>query len=483
MLVVGLGVTGAGAALDAASRGLSVAAFDAHDLAFGTSRWSSKLVHGGLRYLARLDVGVAYECARERGVLLTRTAPHLTRALPMLLPLTPAVPARTLALYRAGIAGGDALRRAAGTPARLLPRARRLSAAQTLRWAPGLRRAGLRGGQLSWDGQLEDDARLVVAIARTAAGFGARILTRCRVTALAGDGAQVRDELTGAQFTVRARAVVNAAGVWAGDLVEGFRLRPSRGTHLVLRAQRLGGLDAELLVPVPGRRAQFVFAIPQPDGRVYVGTTDEPVDTVDDVPAAPGSDVAFLLDTLGSALDTPLQLSDVDGAFAGLRPMLDDGSARSADVSRRHAILTSPDGVVTVVGGKLTTYRRMAEQAVDAAVRRHRLAAPPSRTATLPLVGAAPRAELARLDAPERLLCRYGTEAPALAALSTVDSSLAGPLAPGVPTTGAELLWALRHEGALDVDDLLDRRTRIGLVPVDRAAALPAAQAILASAS
>ena len=140
-------------------------------------------------------------------------------------------------------------------------------------------------------------------------------------------------------------------------------------------------------------------------------------------------------------------------------------------------------GVVTVVGGKLTTYRRMAEQAVDAAVRRHRLAAPPSRTATLPLVGAAPRAELARLDAPERLLCRYGTEAPAVAALSTVDSSLAGPLAPGVPTTGAELLWALRHEGALDVDDLLDRRTRIGLVPVDRAAALPAAQAILASAS
>src|SRR5205814_1792935 len=330
-----------------------------------------------------------YECARERGVLLTRTAPHLTRALPMLLPLTPAVPTGTLALYRAGIAGGDALRRAAGTPAGLLPRARRLSAAQALRWAPGLRRTGLRGGQLSWDGQLEDDARLVVAIARTAAGFGARILTRCRVTALGGDGAQVRDELTGAELTVRARAVVNAAGVWAGDLVDGVRLRPSRGTHLVLRTERLGGLDAELLVPVPGRRAQFVFAIPQPDGRVYVGTTDEPVDSLDDVPEAPESDIAFLLDILGSALDTPLHRSDVDGTFAGLRPMLDDGSAHSADVSRRHAIITSPDGVVTVVGGKLTTYRRMAEQAVDVAVRRHRLAAPPSRSATLPLVGAA----------------------------------------------------------------------------------------------
>jgi glycerol-3-phosphate dehydrogenase len=483
VLVVGLGVTGAGVALDAASRGLSVAALDAHDLAFGTSRWSSKLVHGGLRYLAHLDVAVAYECARERGLLLTRTAPHLTRALPVVLPLGAGVSAPVVRLYRAGITGGDVLRVAAGTPGTLLPRSRRLSVAQTLRWAPGLRRNGLRGGQLNWDGQLEDDARLVVAIARTAAGLGARILTRCRVTALAGDGARVRDELTGGSLTVRARSVVNAAGIWAGSLVDGVRLRPSRGSHLVLRADRLGGLDAEVLVPVPGRRAQLVFAIPQPGGLVYAGTTDEPVDgPVDDEPVAPESDVSFLLDVLGSAFEAPLRRTDVLGTYAGLRPLLDDGQARSADVSRRHAILTSPDGVVTVVGGKLTTYRAMAEQAVDAVVRRHGLRAGPSRTRRLPLVGAAPRAELGRIDAPERLVRRYGTEAPAVARLSTVDSSLAEPLAPGVDATGAELLWALRHEGALDVDDLLDRRTRVGLVPAHRAAALPAASAILASA-
>jgi len=480
LLVVGLGVTGAGVALDAASRGLSVAALDAHDLAFGTSRWSSKLVHGGLRYLANLDVAVAYECARERGILLTRTAPHLSRPLPVLLPLADGVSNGVARLYRAGIRGGDLLRRAAGTPGALLPPARRISAAHTLRLAPGLRGAGLRGGHLSWDGQLEDDARLVTAIARTAAGLGARILTRCRVTALAGDGAEVRDELTGARLAVRARAVVNAAGVWAGELVAGVNLRPSRGSHLVLRTEQLGGLDAELLVPIPGRRARLVFAIPQPTGLVYVGITDEPVDgPVADTPVAPESDIAFLLDVLNTVLEVPLRRADVLGAFAGLRPLLDDGHAGSADVSRRHAILTAPDGVVTVVGGKLTTYRSMAEQAVSAALRRHRLAAGPSRTKKLPLVGAAPRADLARIETPARLIQRYGTEAPAVAQLSTVDSSLAGPLTPEVDVTGAELVWALRHELALDTADLLDRRTRIGLVPAHRSAALPAAEAIL----
>ena len=474
MLVVGLGVTGAGVALDAAARGLSVAALDAHDLAFGTSRWSSKLVHGGLRYLAHGDVAVAYECARERGVLLTRTAPHLTRPLPVLLPLTSDVSTGVARLHRAGITAGDALRVAAGTPAALLPRARRVTAAQARRWAPGLRANGLRGGNLNWDGQLEDDARLVVAIARTAAGFGARILTRCRVTALSGDGAQVRDERSGASLTVRARSVVNAAGVWAGSLVDGLRLRPSRGTHVVLHAEAVGGLDAELLVPVPGRRAQFVFAVPQPGGVVFVGTTDEPVDTIEDVPVAPESDVTFLLDVLGTALETPATRSDVLGTFAGLRPLLDDGNLRSADVSRRHAIRTSADGVVTVVGGKLTTYRRMAQEAVDTVVRLRNLPATRCRTSRLPLVGAAPRTQLPLIQAPGRLVRRYGTEAPAIAALSTVDSVA------GLDVSDGELRWAVRHEGALDVEDLLDRRTRIGLIPADRAAALPTAQAILA---
>ncbi len=485
VLVVGLGATGAGVALDAASRGLSVAAIDAHDLAFGTSRWSSKLIHGGLRYLASGQVDVAHESAVERGVLMERTAPHLVHAQPFVLPLTELVTRGQAALARAGLRAGDLLRVAAGTSRATLPGPRRLSADATLRLAPGLRRAGLRGGLLSWDGQLSDDARLVTAIARTAAAHGARILTRTRALELDGSGGLVRDELTGETARIRARAVVNAAGVWAGGLVGDIRLRPSRGTHLVLRAPDLGGLGAGLHIPIPGETSRFVLVLPQDDGRVYVGLTDEPVDgPVPDVPEVPESDIGFLLDILGSALDVPLHRSDVVGAFAGLRPLLgpveDANDARTADISRRHAVLTSPDGVVTVVGGKLTTYRRMAQDAVDAVLAARSLTAGPCRTARLPLVGAAAPAALARLEAPRRLVRRYGTEAPAVQALGAADPALREPVLPGHPVTRAELLWAVRHEGALDTGDLLERRTRIGLVPADRAAAEAAAREALA---
>ncbi|NEA21221.1 FAD-dependent oxidoreductase, partial [Actinomadura bangladeshensis] len=236
----------------------------------------------------------------------------------------------------------------------------------------------------------------VTALARTAAGHGARILTRCRAVELTGDGALVRDELTGREFTVRARAVLNAAGVWAGGLVDGVRLRPSRGTHLVLRAETLRGLSAGLHVPIPGGGARFMLVLPQGDGRVYVGLTDEPADgPIPDVPEPTEGEIGFLLDVLGSAVDVPVRRADVIGAYAGLRPLLDVGNGRdTADISRRHAVLTSRDGVVTIVGGKLTTYRRMAQDAVDAAVRARGLTAGPSRTARLPLVGAAPRARL-----------------------------------------------------------------------------------------
>lgn len=483
VLVVGLGATGAGAALDAASRGLSVAAVDAHDLAFGTSRWSSKLIHGGLRYLASGQVDVAHESAVERGALMLRTAPHLVRALPFVLPLTPLV-SRSQALVAAGgMRAGDLLRLAARTPRSVLPGPRRLSAVETLRLAPALRAHGLRGGLLSWDGQLADDARLVTALARTAAGHGARILTRCRAVELTGDGALVRDELTGREITVRARAVVNAAGVWAGGLVDGVRLRPSRGTHLVLRADALRGLTAGMHVPIPGAGNRFVLVLPQGDGRVYVGLTDEPADgPVPDVPEPTEGEIGFLLDVLGSALDVPVRRADVAGAYAGLRPLLDiGGGGDTADISRRHAVLTSRDGVVTIVGGKLTTYRRMAQDAVDAVVRARGLPAGPCRTARLPLVGAAPLARLDALDAPARLVQRYGAEAPLLAALARQDAALLEPVVPGLPVTGVELAWGVLHEGALDAGDLLDRRTRIGLVAADREAALPAAHALLAA--
>ncbi|MCX4514673.1 glycerol-3-phosphate dehydrogenase/oxidase [Streptomyces sp. NBC_01619] len=485
VLVVGLGATGAGAALDAASRGLSVAAIDAHDLAFGTSRWSSKLIHGGLRYLASAQLDVAHESAVERGILMERTAPHLVRAQPFVLPLTPLVSRAQAALAWAGFRAGDLLRASARTSRATLPAPRTLSAVETRHMAPSLRPTGLRGGLLSWDGQLADDARLVTAVARTAAAHGARVLTRVRALTVDGSGATVRDELTGEELRIRARAVVNATGVWAGGLVGDIRLRPSRGTHLVLRSEALGGLSAGMHIPIPGESNRFVLVLPQGDGRVYVGLTDEPVEGgVPDVPEVPETDIGFLLDVLGSALDVSVGRDDVVGAFAGLRPLLDTSASgepgRTADISRKHAVLTSPDGVVTVVGGKLTTYRRMAQDAVDAAVTARGLAAGRCRTASLPLVGAAAPSALAALDAPRRLVRRYGAEAPAVHALGLADPALARPVVPGHPVTGAELLWAVRHEGALDESDVLDRRTRIGLVPHDREAAHTAAREALA---
>ena len=484
VLVVGLGATGAGVALDAATRGLSVAAIDAHDLAFGTSRWSSKLIHGGLRYLASGQLGIAYESAVERGVLMEHTAPHLVRALPFVLPLNDQVTGSAVTLARAGIRAGDVLRMSARTHRAALPRPRRLSAVEALRLAPALRSYGLRGGLLSWDGQLVDDARLVTAIARTAAAHGARVLTRCRALTLTGDGAEVRDELTGAEFSIRARAVVNATGVWAGGLAEGVRLRPSRGTHLVLRAESLAGLSTGLHLPVPGSPGHYALVLPQEDGRIYVGLTDEPADgPVPDVPEPSESEIGFLLDVLDSALDVPVRRTDVAGAYAGLRPLLYGAEGSTADLSRRHAVLTAPNGVVTIVGGKLTTYRRMAEDAVDAVLEGRGLSAGPCRTRRLPLVGAGPAQDLARLVAPVHLVRRYGAEARDVLALAADDPALLEPVAPGSATIGAELAWAVRHEGALDESDLLDRRTRVGLIGADREAALPAARRALAPAT
>ncbi len=455
VLVVGGGVTGTGIALDAAARGLSVALLEAHDLAFGTSRWSSKLVHGGLRYLAKGDVRLAHESAVERGILMTSTAPHLSRALPQLIPLQDQVSAGGARFIMAGLRAGDALRRAARTPSSLLPPPRRVSAPEALALAPGLRASNLRGGLLSFDGQLVDDARLVVALARTAAGLGAKILTRTPVVGLTGDAAEVRDGDRLAE--VRARTVINAAGVWAGKLVPSVRLRPSLGTHLVLSAEAVGVGGTALTVPVPGSRSRFVLLLPQRDGLVYLGLTDEPYEgEIPDEPVAPQSDVDFLLDVASSVLERPLARADVLGSYAGLRPLL-DAPGKSADLSRKHAVVRSPDGVLTVVGGKLTTYRRMAEDAVDAAVALG-LTAGPSTTRKLPLVGAAPRSTLSTLDAPPRVVAKYGTEAPQVAAIDPT------PVAAGQEITAGEVQWAVTREGAMTAEDVLHRRTRIGLV-------------------
>ncbi|HEY3507448.1 MAG TPA: glycerol-3-phosphate dehydrogenase/oxidase [Actinocatenispora sp.] len=484
LVVVGGGVVGTGVALDAASRGLSVVLLERGDLASGTSGASSKLVHGGLRYLAAGDVELAWESARERQILMERVAPHLVRSLPFVTPYGPGFASPHGALATVGTQMADALRRAAGSPGRRLAAPRRIGAARARYLTPALRTAGLDGAVLHWDGQLVDDARLVVALARTAAGNGARILTRCTVERVSGGRVTARDTRTGEGFELRARVVVNAAGVWAGRLDPTVRLRPSKGAHLVVRADTLGLPHAGLNVAVPGEHNRYVIVLPEPDGTVYIGLTDEPVaGPVPDECAVDDADVDFLLGVLATALDRPVGRADVVGGYAGMRPLVDTRTrddAGTADLSRRHVVTDDGDGLVTVVGGKLTTYRRMAADAVDRAVRRYGLSADRGHSASLPLVGAASPDRLANLRAPRRLVRRYGAEATAVAALGAGDPALLRPVADGVPVLGVELLFGALAEGALDSGDLLARRTRCGLVDGWTAAALPAARAALA---
>jgi glycerol-3-phosphate dehydrogenase len=330
-----------------------------------------------------------------------------------------------------------------------------------------------------WDGQLADDARLVVALARTAAAHGARVLTGVAVTAV--DAGEVHAEVDGVPLVLRARAVVNATGVWAQRLAPSVRLVPSRGSHLVLRASSLGSPTAALTVALPGSRSRYVFALPQADGLVYLGLTDEPVPgpVPDDDPLPSDGEVDQLLSTVNQVLARPLTREDVVGSYAGLRPLVLPESAgagpgnATADLSRRH-LLRWDGPVLSVVGGKLTTYRAMAQEAVDAVVARLGVAARPCATGRLPLLGAAPRPALDRVVAPARLVTRYGTEAPAVHALG------AEPLVEGRPETVGELRFAVRYEGARTVADLLDRRVRLGLVPADRAAAVTTAESVLA---
>jgi glycerol-3-phosphate dehydrogenase len=402
----------------------------------------------------------------------------------MLMPLTPDIGRVQAALARSGIRAGDLLRLAARTRRETLPRPRRIGVTETLTLAPVVRRKGLRGAILSWDGQLEDDVRLVLAVARTAASHGAHVHTRVRVSDPVGDGAVLTDTRTGESRTIRARTVINATGVWAGTLVPEIRLRPSRGTHLVLRKDTLPGVRCAVMAPVPGASNRFVFALPQPDQTFYVGLTDEEVEgEIPDVPVPPEEDIDFLLGVINSVLQSEVRRDQVVGAYAGLRPLLDTGTT-TADLSRKHAVLVSTTGVVTVVGGKLTTYRQMAEDAVDKAVAAARIDAGPCHTRSLPLLGAASHQELAGLTAPARLVRRFGTEAAAVLADAVAvtglgEAELLAPIAATLPATLAELVFGITHEGATTVEDLLDRRTRIGLVPEDAELARPAAERAL----
>ena len=481
VIVIGGGVTGAGVAVDAASRGLKTALVERADLASGTSRWSSKLIHGGLRYLARGDLAVAWESARERHLLMTRIAPHLVRPVPFLVPLDAATSRASGRLAEVGIHLGDALRVAAGTPGRTLPRPRRIGATEALALAPGLRREGLRGAVLYLDGQVEDDARLVVSLARTAASLGADIVTHCAATALTADSVVLTDALGDGSFVARGH-IVNATGVWAGEHEPALSLTASRGSHLVLRSADLGWPRAVVTAPVPGHFGRYVFALPQPDGLVYLGLTDEPVSGVDPTaPPVPPEDEAFLLRTINAAMQRQLTSTDVVGRFAGLRPLVSGRGDGTADISRRHLLLDDPDRPVTIAGGKMTTYRVMAADAVDAVCRRMGVARACS-TARLPLLGAGTAAELASLAAPARFVRRYGALAPELVALTRARPELGDQVLPDQPTTWAELVYGALAEGGLTAADLVERRTRIALVEATRDQALAAGERALEQA-
>jgi glycerol-3-phosphate dehydrogenase len=468
VLVIGGGITGVGVALDAASRGLSVALVEAQDLAFGTSRWSSKLVHGGLRYLASGNVGIAHESAVERHRIMTDIAPHLVRPMTQVLPVFDDSPVLGRIVTRAGMFAGDLLRHNAKTPSELLPRSRKASGEEAAELVPGVRRKGLRSAVLAADGQLVDDARLVVAVARTAAAHGAVILTYTRATEVTGDGATLTDVRTGRRFAVAARSVINAAGVWAGEVDRSITLRPSRGTHLVVSAQALGNPTGALTVPMAGSISRFVFALPQQLGRVFIGLTDEDAPgPIPDEPRPTEAEIDMLLETINRALARPLDRSDILGVFSGLRPLVDEVGAgvemSTSDLSRKHLVAYT-GGMITVVGGKLTTYRQMAEQAVDVALTRSGVPAGPCITATLPLIGASGAAADSAL--PPSMIARFGGEAEHVLAVATTDRP-AAPIAPGIDVTRAEIEFAITHEGACTVSDVVDRRTRIGLVRGD----------------
>jgi glycerol-3-phosphate dehydrogenase len=406
----------------------------------------------------------------------------MVRAVPQLVPLYGRLPRADALALGTGIRIGDAMRALSGTSRRRLPAARRVGAEEVRLWMPAVKMGGLRGAILHWDGQLEDDARLAVALARTAAAHGARICTYCEVTALTPGGADAREVISGETFEVRARHVINATGAWGGDLVEGIELRPSRGSHVIVAAERLGTPRAMLTVPVPGHFGRFVFALPRPDGLVLVGLTDEPHEgEIQDSPPVSAGEERFLLQAVSLALEKPLRADDVLGRYAGLRPLLDSGRGGStADLSRRHAVLEDPaSGAVTVVGGKLTTYRQMAEDAVDRVVARRGVAAGGSRTGNLPLVGAPARPMQPPPGVPSRLWRRFGTEALELMALAEEGPEWLRPIGPDLPALAIEARAAIEREGALSADDILDRRLRLGLVPSWYEAAEPAVASLL----
>jgi len=502
VLVVGGGVTGAGAALDAASRGLRVGLVEARDLAAGTSSRSSKLIHGGLRYLEQLEFGLVHEALTERGLLATRLAPHLVRPVPFLVPLTggsgPAALAARAArriYYGAGVALYDAFAGVFGG-GRGMPVHRHLSRAGARRLFPSLREDALTGAIRFYDGQV-DDARLVVTLARTAASLGAAVVTSARAVGVIRQarevtGVRVRDmeappDDPGAEFEVRARTVIAATGVWSDDVATllgdvgvrvGLRVRASKGVHLVVPRSAITGEVGLLL-----RTATSVLFVIPWGGHWIIGTTDTDWRLDRAHPAASARDIDYLLERVNTVLDRPLSTADIQGVYAGLRPLLSGEADSTSKLSREHAVVEPMLGLMLVAGGKYTTYRVMAADVVDRAARRIGAGVPRSRTDQLPLLGAdgftalwRDRLDLARrhgvpAGVVEHLMERYGALTMHLLAMIHADPTLAVPLAGAPEYLAAEVAYAAHAEAALHLDDVLTRRTRISIETPHRGSA------------
>jgi glycerol-3-phosphate dehydrogenase len=494
ILVVGGGVTGAGAALDAATRGLSVALIEARDYAAGASSKSSKLIHGGLRYLEMLDFGLVREALAERRLLLTELAPHLVRPISFVWPLT------HHAWERPYVGTGLLLYDSIGGR-RAVPRARHLSRAQALRLAPALRPDALVGAVRFYDAQ-EDDARMVACLARTAAGHGAALATNVRMDGPRTEAGRVtgvtaRDLLSGSDLAISARHVVLAAGAWTSQSLTGgeashdgqLRVRPSKGVHIVVPRSSIR-MDTGLLTRT---EKSVLFVIPWGD-HWLIGDTDTewPYDPAR--PVASRADIDYLLAKVNRMLRRPLSVADIEGVFAGLRPLVAARDADTTRLSREHTVSSVTPGLTAIAGGKYTTYRVMARDLIDAAAGDLPGPVPRSRTETVPLTGAAGYRERwagrQRIAAAsglatgqvERLLGRYGDCLDDLLGLIAARPELGQPVEGSGGYLGAEIVYACTHEGAVRLDDVLARRTRTAIEVRDRGlTAAPHVAALMAA--
>lgn len=484
VLVVGGGVVGAGTALDAATRGLSTGLVEARDWASGTSSRSSKLIHGGLRYLEMLDFALVREALKERDLLTQRLAPHLVKPVPFLYPLRHRGWERLYAGSGVALYDTMAISTSFGG-GRGLPRHRHLSRRRALRVAPCLRKDVLVGALQYYDAQM-DDARYVTTLVRTAAAYGTLAASRARVVGFLREGervvgARVQDVEGGGQYEVRARQIVNATGVWTDDTQAligergQFHVRASKGIHLVVPKDRIHSSTGLIL----RTEKSVLFVIPW--GRHWIiGTTDTDWNLDKAHPAASSADIDYLIEHVNTVLAVPLTRDDVQGVYAGLRPLLAGESEATSQLSREHTVAHPLPGLVVVAGGKYTTYRVMAKDAVDAAVHGLDRRVAHCVTERIPLAGAegyhalwnareriAERAGLhvARI---EHLLNRYGSLAEEVLRLVADDPGLGAPLAAADDYLRAEVVYAASHEGARHLDDVLTRRTRISIETFDR---------------